>query len=151
MAASLLAVLGWLPTLQQDDAPTTLDGAGLAARAGTLRLDWAATESDPASGGASGEVLWNNDLQQGVMRFTGLALNDPTVEQYQLWIFDGERDDRYPVDGGVFDVTGASVEVPISARLDVDRPVLFAVTVERPGGVVVSGRERIVMAAAVEG
>jgi hypothetical protein len=30
----------------------------------------------------------------------------------------------------------------------VDRPTLFAVTVERPGGVVVSKRERIVLAAA---
>ena len=38
------------------------------------------------------------------MRFRGLAANNPTQIQYQLWMFDAERDERYPVDGGVFDV-----------------------------------------------
>jgi hypothetical protein len=33
----------------------------------------------------------------------------------------------------------------------VGRPTLFAVTLERPGGVVVSTRERLVLAAGVDG
>ncbi len=33
-------------------------------------------------------------------------------------------------------------------KLSVDDPVLFAVTIEKPGGVVVSKRERIVVTAA---
>jgi hypothetical protein len=49
----------------------------------------------------------------------------------------------------VFDVTpGGEVVIPITARVPVQAPTLFAVTVERPGGVVVSKRERIVVTAA---
>jgi anti-sigma-K factor RskA len=84
------------------------------------------------------------------MRIRGLASNDPKVTQYQLWIFDAERGDTYPVDGGVFDVTPTArgeVIVPIQAKLVVGKPVLFAITVEKPGGVVVSKRERIVLTA----
>jgi len=83
------------------------------------------------------------------MKIGGLAANDPGEFQYQLWIFDQGRDERFPVDGGVFDVPSGADEVivPISAKLDVDRPYLFAVTVEKPGGVVVSSRERIAILA----
>jgi hypothetical protein len=82
--------------------------------------------------------------QTGFMRFVGLHANAPSKEQYQLWIFDAERDQRYPVDGGVFDVSSdGEVVVPIKARLHVSSATLFAVTVEKPGGVVVSSRERM--------
>ncbi len=89
------------------------------------------------------------DGAEGLLRFSGLAKNDPRGAQYQLWIFDKTRDDKYPVDGGVFDVDQDSgdVIVPISARLPVAQASLFAVTVEKPGGVVVSKRERIVVTA----
>lgn len=83
------------------------------------------------------------------MRFKGLVANDPQVFQYQLWIFDAQRDERHPVDGGVFDVPPGADEVivPIHAKLPVGQPVLFAITVEKPGGVVVSDRERIALVA----
>ena len=104
---------------------------------------------DPAGKAASGDVVWSASAQRGFMRFTGLAPNDPTKLQYQLWIFDKDRDERYPVDGGVFDVgSTGEVIVPISAKLHVASPTLFSVTVEQPGGVVVSKRERIVVTAA---
>ena len=49
----------------------------------------------------------------------------------------------------MFDVTSAGeVIVPITAKLRVDDATLFAVTVEPPGGVVVSKREHIVVTAA---
>ena len=52
------------------------------------------------------------------------------------------------VDGGVFDVPSTGeVIVPITAKLRVGGATLFAVTVERPGGVVVSRREHIVVTA----
>jgi hypothetical protein len=38
------------------------------------------------------------------MSLKNLAVNDPTQNQYQLWIVDPERDEL-PVDGGVFDIT----------------------------------------------
>lgn len=116
-----------------------------------VRVAWAPS-TDPAGTGASGEVLWSPARQRGILRFAGLAPNDPRLAQYQLWIVDGDRDARYPVDGGVFDVSASGeVLVPVTARLPVSRPTLFAVTLEKPGGVVVSTRERLVLAAPVGG
>jgi hypothetical protein len=95
----------------------------------------------------TGDVVWSDARQEGYMRFRGLAANDPKRFQYQLWIFDTGRDERFPVDGGVFDIArtaaGGDVIVRISAKLPVERPGLFAVTRERPGGVVVSDRKEI--------
>ena len=115
-------------------------------------LNWATTE-DPTAQGAAGDVIWSADQQEGYMRFRGLAANDPTKFQYQLWIFDSARNTDYPVDGGVFDIpVGADeVIVPITARLPVSDAVLFAITVEAPGGVVVSSRERIALTAQPQG
>ncbi|MDY7093551.1 MAG: anti-sigma factor [Acidobacteriota bacterium] len=107
---------------------------------------WQGTE-DPAAAGVQGEVLWSDSLQAGYMVFDGLPANDPQQNQYQLWIFDAEQDERYPVDGGVFDVAAGRAVVPIDAKLRVGEPTLFAVTVEKPGGVVVSSRERLVLVA----
>jgi hypothetical protein len=106
---------------------------------------------DPAGAEVSGEMAWSGAAQVGVMRLSGLEPNAVGL-QYQLWIFDGTRDERYPVDGGVFDVPpGAEeVEVPVRPAVPVRSPVLFAVTVERAGGVVVSDRERIATLAEVE-
>ena len=51
------------------------------------------------------------------------------------------------VDGGVFDVPACgSVVLPIKAKLEVKQPTLFAVTVEKPGGVVVSDRRIAILA-----
>ena len=130
-------------------APTPVEArAALAERDGTVSWAWSTTD-DPAAAGAGGDVVWNGEAQEGYMRFTGLAANDPDQLQYQLWIFDAGRDDRYPVDGGVFDVPVGvdEVVVPIRASLPVGEVALFAVTVEKPGGVVVSSRERIAVLA----
>jgi hypothetical protein len=115
---------------------------------GTGLWAWRATE-DPVAGGASGDIVWNSERQSGFMRFVGLQPNAPDTASYQLWIFDEARDERFPVDGGVFNVPSGAGEiiVPIRPTLDVSRPVLFAVTVERPGGVMVSSRERIALVA----
>jgi hypothetical protein len=85
------------------------------------------------------------------MRFRGLPVNDVQKETYQLWIFDKTQDKATPIDGGTFDVTSdGEVVVPINAKLKAQEPVMFAVTVEKPGGVVVSKREKIVALAKVE-
>jgi len=111
-----------------------------------VRIEWAATE-DAAAEGTSGDIVWSPSEQRGFMRFSGLATNDPSRSRYQLWIFDETRDERFPVDGGVFDVKQTEVVVPIQAKLPVGVASLFAVTVEPPEGVVVSKRERIVLTA----
>jgi anti-sigma-K factor RskA len=93
----------------------------------------------------TGDVVWDPISQHGFLRLQGLSANDARQSQYQLWIFDRDRDERFPVDGGVFDIPAGRSEViiPFVARLHVTQPALFAVTVERPGGVVVSAREHL--------
>jgi len=149
-AALLIAVAGWYPRLSGPPAAPTLAQlrARLDSTPGVIRWQFVPS-GDPGGAGASGEVVFDPASQHGYLRFVGLRPNDPRQSEYQLWIFDGERDDRYPVDGGVFDVAAATAEVivPITARVSVGKPALFAVTVERPGGVVVSAREHIVVLA----
>jgi len=111
-----------------------------------------ANQADLEMAGGLGDVVWSPARQQGFMRFRGLAANDPAVTQYQLWIFDAERNEAYPVDGGVFDVPAGAegdVLIQIDPRLPVSRATAFAITVERPGGVVVSSRERLPLLAAL--
>lgn len=115
-----------------------------------VRAPWKATD-DPEGRAVRGEVVWSASEQRGYLRLAGLPANDPSARQYQLWVFDAQRDDRYPIDGGVFDVPSASGEVlvPIDARLPVAQAKLFALTIERPGGVVVSQREHLVALASL--
>jgi anti-sigma-K factor RskA len=154
-AAIVFAFVSWnrpspkaVTATTTDPAPTAAsERARLLGLPGTARLDFTATK-DPAAQRASGDVVWHSGLQRGFMRIAGLLPNDPRQLQYQLWVFDAERGDTYPVDGGVFDVTSTGeVVVPINAKLAVGKAKLFAITVERPGGVVVSKRERIVLTA----
>lgn len=151
LAAAALA--GWLllgrgDTVVEPVGPTTAELRESLITAQATQLAWTATE-DPAAAGATGDVVWSGSSQSGVMRFAGLEANDPSEFQYQLWIFDATRDDRFPVDGGVFNVPAGAedVLVEIRAKIDVREAALFAVTVEQPGGVVVSDRERIVLLA----
>lgn len=163
-AAILVAVAGWTrrpppPIVVVPAAPPTREvpadarlpaareRAELLTLPGTSRTAWKAT-ADDAGASASGDIVWHSGVQRGVMRFEGLAPNDPARFQYQLWIFDAGRDEAQPVDGGVFDVgSNGELLVPVTAKLKVGEAKLFAITVERPGGVVVSKRERIVLTA----
>jgi hypothetical protein len=101
--------------------------------------------SDPTGQSVRGDVVWDAKSQTGYMRFHGLRRNDPNVEQYQLWIFDARRDQRFPVDGGVFNIRAATGDdvIRFAAPLNVEVPLMFVVTVERRGGVVVSDRSRV--------
>ncbi|MFG0274955.1 MAG: anti-sigma factor domain-containing protein [Phycisphaerales bacterium] len=153
-AAIVIGAVGWMrtsPTATPETpnaAPITAQFASLRDAPGTEAIAWAALE-DPTAQGAAGEVIWNAAEQRGFMRFEGLAANDPSIEQYQLWIFDSTRPEATPVDGGVFDISAqGEVIVPIRAKLPVRDAAAFAVTVEQPGGVVVSDRSRLAMLAA---
>jgi hypothetical protein len=162
-ACLALAILGWWrpwglsggspAPLSSSAAPSQSElekqRAGLEAQPGTVVVKLGPT----AAGTVQADIVWNEKLQQGVLRVSGLAANDPAVEQYQLWIFDAARDARYPVDGGVFDIPAQSapVLIPIRARLAVHSAAAFAVTVEKPGGVVVSARDRVVALGKVSG
>ncbi len=163
-ACLLLAVLAWnrrpppaAPTVAVSTPPAVVtappaalptpaqERAALLAKSGTLKITLGATK-DPAAAGVTADVVWDPATQRGFAHFVGLAPNDPALRQYQLWIFDGSRDKRYPVDGGVFDIPAAATEavIPIHAALPVMTAKAFAVTVEKPGGVVVSALKHVV-------
>ena len=109
----------------------------------TQRLDFCPA-SDPYSQ-ISGEVVWNDERQEGYMSLANLPVNDPTKNQYQLWIVDPKRDE-IPVDGGVFDIPVGSETaiIPIRNALQVSKPTVFVITLEQPGGVVKSKQEVVV-------
>lgn len=115
-----------------------------------MTVPWSAGPDDSGKN-VSGEVVWSNRRQEGVMSFRGLPANNPKQTQYQLWIFDTAQDEKYPVDGGVFDIPPGQNEVlvPIHAKLGVADPTMFAITIEKPGGVVVSSRERLPLLAQI--
>lgn len=114
-----------------------------------IKADW--TPADPKQNqGISGDVVWSNSKQKGFMRLRGIPKNEVGKETYQLWIFDANQDEKTPVDGGVFDVSETGeVIVPIDAKIKVEKPQMFAVTAEKPGGVVVSKREKLMTLAKV--
>lgn len=135
------------------DADAALDPVRfVASRPSAVHWPWRGSEDSGIVdshlvGTVGGEAYFDPATGEGLLEIAGLARNDPSREQYQLWIFDAERDERYPVDGGVFDVSGdGRTLVPVRARLTVARPVMFAVTIERPGGAVVSDRRIALLA-----
>jgi hypothetical protein len=169
-ACLVLAVFGWMrPPAPRESPPVAVtspeitpavppplpappaalspadERAALLAKSDSVKVTLGPTK-DPAAKGVSGDVVWDPVTQKGFLHFMGLASNDPAVHQYQVWIFDAARDQRYPIDGGVFDVPANANEVviPINATLAVSKVAAFAVTVEKPGGVVVSARQHVV-------
>lgn len=148
-AAALLALV--LLSKESDSVadlqPADARAAMLAGGGDVDTVVWAT----PAGSTLGGDVVWSDAQNEGYMRISGLDVNDPSKSQYQLWIFRGDDPvaEPHPVDGGVFDVpSSGEVIVPIDAKLNVGHAGLFAVTVEKPGGIVVSGREQIVLIAA---
>lgn len=148
-AVLLVSVLAVRGLVSDGPSPADLRSQLIAATSGDqlLRKSWS-EGSD-----AKGEVVWCTPRQEGYLTFENLPVNDPGQFQYQLWIFDadvaeGDKDEQgiplYPVDGGVFDIDAeGTVVIPIDAKLAVRQPVVFAVTRERPGGVVRSDRSSI--------
>lgn len=123
-------------------------------RPAAIQWDWAPGLVNPDED-ATGLVTFDPDSQEGYMLIKGLTPNDPRFQQYQLWIWDQEREpdpanpsplanDVHPVDGGVFDVNSeGEAVIPINASLVINKPYLFAVTVERPGGVAKSDKSSV--------
>lgn len=145
-AAILVAATAIFFTLRQGGEPDPV-----AARERLLQTaedavvaQWSKTTPDFAK--VTGNIVWSDRRQQGYMQLTGMPVNDPRQQQYQLWIVDPQRDEQ-PVDGGVFNISeDGTVTLPIHAKLPVYEPQLFAITVEQPGGVVVSENELEVIA-----
>lgn len=125
-------------------APDVLEVVDVPIEERTADLVTPAFEGQGTYAGMTGKVVWSDDLQEGYMELANLKVNDPSINQYQLWIVDPARSAE-PVDGGVFDVDSAgTVRVPIDAKLSVRKPQAFVITLEKPGGVVVSSQKVVV-------
>jgi len=116
----------------------------------TIRVAWSPFDLPDAPAEQQqvrGDVVWNDELQTGYLRFVGLEVNDPATEQYQVWVID-ERGMEQKVSGGVFNATAqGEVIVPIEPGIDVGRVALFAITIENPGGTWVPDLSRRVVVA----
>ena len=118
----------------------------LLAATDVIQSNWTAPTADKA---VTGDIVWSDTVQKGFARIKGLPVNDKTKETYQIWIFESS-DDKTPVNGGTFDVNAVGeVILPLDTQIKVNHPQMFAVTVEKPGGVVVSKREKIAAVAKV--
>jgi anti-sigma-K factor RskA len=150
-AASLAVALFSVYSRLSGEPPLSEQWAMLESSAPDLvKPDWTVASEELAKG-VTGSVIWSDQKQQGFMKFRGLARNQTDRQQYQLWIFDANRSDDQPVDGGVFDIAAdGEVIVPIEAKLDVSSAKMFAITIERPGGVVVSDRSKLPLLAKVQ-
>jgi hypothetical protein len=152
LAASLLAVFFWQRSPGDSDrdsgSPLTRDSL-IASATDLIQTKWS-EGTTPLKNDVTGDIVWSDSQQRGFMRFVGMPANDPKVWQYQLWILDPSRDSD-PIDGGVFDITtGEESIVAIQAKLPVNQPIGFAVTIEKPGGVVVSDQKRMPLLAFVQ-
>jgi anti-sigma-K factor RskA len=97
-----------------------------------------------------GEVIWSNSLQKGYASLRNMPANDIAKETYQFWIVDESQNPKTPISGGVFNISATGeVIIPIDPQLTVKKPLIIAVTKEKPGGVVVSSPERIVALAKI--
>lgn len=144
-------VKGPTPTVTPEKPDVRKQFDEMMAASNMVKAQWGAlpTATDDLKG-VSGEIVWSDEKQAGFMRFRGLPVNDKSKEQYQLWIFENAKLEEHPKDGGVFDVSAdGEVIVPIDAKLAAKDPKVFAITVEKPGGVVVSDRKRIAALAKV--
>ncbi|MFI4854481.1 MAG: anti-sigma factor domain-containing protein [Phycisphaerales bacterium JB065] len=163
-AAITVAAIGWMRPIDQTPAsqsgieqtvgqklaaleaePDTVSAEWFAWPAGTLAPD---TDPRPAASDVSGRFVWNESLQQGYMVFEHMPVNDPKLEQYQLWLV--SADHEHPIDGGVFDIASSErVIVPMDPKIRATNVAALGITVEKPGGVVVSSREDRLVASLV--
>ncbi len=161
-ACFALAAWGWWPRLMPQPVEPTLpivaqltpeqQRNALLSSGHVIQASW--SPGNDATGNAlMGDVVFDPITQKGYLRFRGIPANDPRLEQYQLWIADSSRSPPEPVDGGVFDTPQTTavgdVIIPFEAKLPVGKPAAFVVTVEQPGGVVVSKQERVLALAKV--
>jgi hypothetical protein len=150
-AAMLLLTLWapWSPEIEPPESrPTFAEQRSILIvnAADVIKATWATPEIAEYAQ-VKGDVVWSDERQTGFMRLSGMPANRSGQEQYQLWIVDPSRDE-HPIDGGVFNIPAGVDEifVPINAKLRVADPKVFAITLEKPGGVVVSDGPLLVVA-----
>lgn len=153
-ASLLLGGLGWVVAMRPVGSPAPggpVPGQVLrqvAARPDAVTIPWADWSDGtvaPEVTGVTGEVVWSDQAQTGVMRLAGLPHLPGSV--YQLWIIDAERGMSQRVSGAIFTAGDKETWVTIEPRLRIAKAAAFAVTIEQPGGTWVSDMSRRVVIA----
>ena len=91
-------------------------------------------------------VHWDRKLKRGFLSLNNVSVNDPTAEQYQLWIIDETRGKEDRPSAGVFNIEKDGVSIfEFRSDLKIDAAQGFAITVEKPGGVAKSDLSKISM------
>ena len=130
------------PTPEQKLTPSQMRQALILSARDLARANWGPGKMSDVN--PTGDVVWSDSEQSGYMRLSGLPKNDPAKETYQLWIVAENQDPKTPVDGGTFDINSdGEVIIPIDAKVKVQNPQAFAITIEKPGGVPVSKQEKV--------
>ncbi|MGH9948114.1 MAG: anti-sigma factor domain-containing protein, partial [Pyrinomonadaceae bacterium] len=107
-----------------------------------VKAEWGAGNMKDVA--VAGDVVWSDAMQEGYVRLKGLPKNDASQSTYQLWIFEENQGKKTPIDGGTFNINSdGEVVIPIDAHLKAKNPGAFAVTIEKPGGVVVSEQGKV--------
>jgi anti-sigma-K factor RskA len=88
----------------------------------------------PEAKNATGVVIWNPEKQEGKLTFEQLPPQDPDKD-YQIWVVDPKY--KNPVNGGVFGVGKSGTISTVSFKPDapVSNAKLFAISLEKKGGV----------------
>ena len=151
-ACLALAAVAWWSKLPSPSVE--VQRQAMLARSGVATLPLApfnmpGSGEPPAISGVTGDVVWDEGAQRGYLRLIGLPPNDPAKDQYQIWLVDS-RELSFRINGGVFDAKASGeLIVPITPELRTKGVGAVAVTVEPPGGVVVSDlTRRVVIASA---
>jgi hypothetical protein len=134
-AAALVLVIG-----KSADKPAS-PPAGAAGQAATtttssssslappLRTVAGVAANDPRAAGASAELSWSDSTGRGELKVRGLAPGD-----YEVWVEDGARGDRYRLAAGAFTVHGgADSVVPVTPAIRPLRATRLLVTTTTEG------------------
>jgi hypothetical protein len=113
----------------------------------TIHLHWLRT-LNPFIKKTDGDMLWNTDLQKGLMRFVGL----PALEKeqyYHLWIFDLQQSQQKPISAGVFRLETKVVDKfykQITPIRKVKQPYKFLLTIGKKEDTTFSKSQSLLLA-----
>ena len=97
---------------------------------GSIHLHWLRTLS-PFIKKTDGDLIWNTDLQKGLMRFVGLP-KLKKEQYYHLWIFDLQQSQKKPISAGVFRLEAKVADkfyTMITPEKEIKQPYKFLLTI----------------------
>ncbi len=136
LATAVWLGLNYFSRVQAETAPGELAELreALLADPASLRGNWLRT-LNPLIQDVQGDLVWNAEKQQGVMRF--VELPEPKRNTfYQLWLYDARGESSEPISGATFRRGSAKGEwlLPIKTETEVREPYKFELKLEMDEG-----------------